>query len=384
VTTIQPINEWFGIEPVLRPSAKPYTREQRQKVKDDMVTYKDMPVDPITPDEEWFRHHNWKDKRQRIRAALAAACATPSALEAWDNCGSCCQVEFSKELNRYRIVGSYCHSRHCEPCMKAKAACIIANLRARLKGIKAGQYHFITLTLAHDKTVPLKSQIERLYASYKKLRQTDEWIYGQSNADKIQTATQGNPAKGIKPIKRKLALEHTPKKGQIGGCATLEVKWSVKNGWHAHLHIISEGSAFTNHRLKDLWYQITGDSWECDCKSLSAEKDVAYYVGKYVTKGTNDEVWDSHEAAIEWIKSIKGVRMCATFGSWRGYRLLQREKEVPGRWTFIASLASICRRARTGDEWAILILMDSLENLQYDPHRKRARKPDTPAIVSIV
>jgi hypothetical protein len=69
------------------------------------------------------------------------------------------------------------------------------------------------------------------------------------------------------------------------------------------------------------------------------------------------------------------VRMCATFGSWRGYKLLAREKEKPGEWTHIASLSSICRRARAGDLWAVEILMTALEPLQYDPHRKRTPKP---------
>jgi hypothetical protein len=379
---IQPINDWFGLEPKYVPPKQVYTREQRAKAKQEVCEPRNEHDIELGPDEEWFRHNNWREKRKVVRSALASADTSASALFNFDNCGAGCQVEFSKEQNRYRIVGSYCHSRHCQPCMKAKSALITNNLRKKMQGMKQGTYHFITLTLAHDKTRTPRQQIQRLYECYKRLRQTDEWKYGQLNADRIYKASKQG-------VKHSEAIKHVSLKGQRGGAATLEIKHTeaghrkakdgstywYEGGWHPHLHIISEGSMITDHRLKDLWFQITTDSWECDCRRISADKDVAYYVGKYVTKGTNDAVWQDPTRASEFVKAVKGVRMCATFGEWRGYKLLQREPEKKGEWTHIASLASICRRARTGDEWAIEILMTSLEPMQYDPHRKRTPKP---------
>lgn len=382
MATPQPISEWFGVEPAYIAPPPKYTREERAKNREPAPRPAHEHEIEIDPDSEWFRHHNWRDKRKVVRQALADANASTSALFAFDNCGAGCQVEYSKEQNRYRIVGSYCHSRHCEPCMKAKSACITNNLRAKMKGIKQGTHHFITLTLAHDKSRTIREQIQRLYSCYKRLRQTDEWIYGQLNADRIYKASKEG-------VKHSEAVKHVSKKGQIGGAATLEIKYTepgyrtardgtkyyYEGGWHPHLHIISEGSMITDHRLKDLWYGITGDSWESDCRRISADKDVAYYVGKYVTKGTNDAVWNDPARAAEFVAAVKGVRMCATFGSWRGYKLLARPPEKKGEWTHIASLASIFRRARAGDEWAMITLIDAIEPMQYDPHRKRRPKP---------
>jgi hypothetical protein len=371
----QPINEWFGNDPFFVPPPPKYTREMRQRAKEAIAVHEDPPKAGISEDEEWFRHFNWRDKRKSVHQALADAGATPNTITAFENCGADCQVEWSEELQRYRVCACYCHSRHCEPCMKAKAALITNNLRERMKGIKQGTHHFITLTLAHAPDQPLRPIIARLYAAYKRLRNTDEWKYGQMEADKIASLMRGNEEKQIPPITRAKAVSFAKARGQLGGAATLEIKWSKRGGWHAHLHIISEGSNITNHRLKDLWYEITTDSWECDCRTISAEKDVAFYVGKYVTKGTNNEVWDDPAVAAEYVRAIKGVRMCATFGTWRGYKLLKREKEKPGQWKSLGSLAEYVRRAQDGEVHALNLLRILVDAQQYNPNRKRRLKP---------
>jgi hypothetical protein len=336
----QPIVDWFGLEPTYVPPPPRYTKEQRAKNREAPPTPADEHENELDSDSEWFRHHYWKEKRAKVRQALADADTSLSGMFRFDNCGAGCQIEWNKDENRYRIVGSFCHNRHCEPCMKAKSALITNNLRAHLKNGENKQHRFITLTKLHN-DAPLKQQIKQLYAQYKKLRATPEW-----------------------------------KKTQKGGAATLEIKWiPATRKWHPHLHIITEGYSLSTYTLSALWKQITGDSFIVDIRLISADKDVAYYVGKYVTKGTNDAVWQEPAVAAEWVKAVKGVRMCATFGTWRGYRLLQRPKEETGKWTWIASLASICRRARLGDQWAIRLLIESLEPMQFNPHKKRGQKP---------
>lgn len=354
MAALQPINEWFGINPVYKPTKEIYTREQRRKAKEavENIQYVDGPG--ITDDEAWFRHHNWSQKRSKVRQALYDAGSSQNSLNSFDNCGSDTQVEWNAAEKRYRVCGCYCHNRHCEPCMRAKSSLIIGNLRAILNKAEKKQHRFLTLTLTHDKATPLKSQIKRLYAAYKQLRATTEW-----------------------------------KATQKGGAATLEIKWAEpgykkgkdgrpymsKGGWHPHLHIISEGTALDQYVLSDLWYRCTGDSFIVDIRIISADKDVAYYVGKYVTKGTNDDVWSDPLRAAEWVKAVKGVRMCATFGTWRGYKLLARKKEVAGTWEFVASLDSLARRARSGETKAIEILMQLEDECMYDPNRKRSPKP---------
>lgn len=340
MATIQPINEWFGRETQMKAAARSRQQLRDQKARDaaEKIQYVDGPA--ITEDEEWFRHFNWKEKRKKVRQALCDTNASQNTLTNFDNCGCDCSIEYSESEKRYRIIACYCHNRHCEPCMKGKSSLIINNLRVILKSRPKMTTRFITLTLRHS-DAPLKEQIKRLYRCYKNLRKTKLW-----------------------------------KSSQKGGAATLEVKWSpFAKKWHPHLHIISEGSYISTYELSSAWKDITGDSHVVDVRMISADKDVAFYVGKYVTKGTNAEVWDDPAVAAEWVAAVKGVRMCATFGTWRGLKLLAREKEKPGQWTHIASLGSMVRRMQAGEEHAKLLLVMLTETQQYNPNRKRSPKP---------
>jgi hypothetical protein len=349
----QPASEWFGIEKRAKEHARKREekRREKQKAKEQKVEY--VEGEPITEDEAWFRHHNWQDKRTRVRQALLAACSSQNALNAFDNCGSDCTVEFNEAEKRYRVRGCYCHSRHCEPCMRSKSTVIVNNLRQELKSREHRTFRFITLTLRHDHRTPLKEQRQRLYDCYKKLRGTPLW------------------------------------KSQNGGVATLEIIWveagdyprkngggtyHTDGGWHPHLHIISEGSFLDTYKLSDQWHAITGDSYMVDVRIMSKEKDVAYYVGKYVTKGTTDTVWADPARAKEWVLAVKGVRMAMTFGNWRGMKLLAKPKVETEGWQTLGTLGSIVRRAQAGDTWALDLLVHLTTQVAYDPHRKRRPK----------
>jgi hypothetical protein len=340
MSTPQPIAEWFGHDPVRVTKPTPRTKEEiaESRRKPEKVNYIDGPQ--VTEDELWFRHFNWRDKRKKVRQALTDAGTSPSALDRFDNCGCDCSIEWNATEKRYRVIGCYCHSRHCEPCMKGKSSLIINNLRASMQDRKSRQFRFITLTLKHDVHTKLKPQITRLYAAWNKLRKTPLW-----------------------------------KGSQKGGVATLEIKLTEKGCWHPHLHIISEGQYISTYMLADQWYAITGDSNTVDVRMMSKEKDVAFYVGKYVTKGTNDAVWQHREKAAEFVKAVKGLRMAATYGNWRGLRLLRKNKEEPGQWTWIASLAGLVKRARGGETQAIELLVKLEEEQMYNPNRKRSPKP---------
>jgi hypothetical protein len=257
------------------------------------------------------------------------------AMENFANCGADCVIEYCTEEKRYRLRASYCHCRHCEPCMKAKASLLAANLKEKLEENAPWRYRFITLTLRSTPT-PLTDQIKRLYQSYKKLRATKLW-----------------------------------KNSQTGGAAMLEVKWhAATRTWHPHLHIVSEGTYLNSRDLSQTWHEITGDSYIVDIRRLQHAKDAAFYVAKYVSKGTNNEVWDDQQAAIEWICAMRGVRTAATFGKWRGYKLLKKP-EQKGVWKAVDLLRHVCSRARQGDEIAIRFLEGLRESFQYDPHKQR-------------
>lgn len=272
---------------------------------------------PLTKEEEHFRHSYWRPKRAKVRTTLVTAGANRFAMERFDACGSDCAIEYSEELKKHRVRANYCRSRHCEPCMRAKGNKICSNLKKRLEQHTEGRYRFITLTLKHTHT-PLAEQIKRLYRCFRKLRNSKEW-----------------------------------KRTQRGGAFMLEVKRS-KDGklWHPHLHIASEGSFLDKRDLSEMWFRATGDSFIADIRSIGTSKDMAFYVSKYVTKGTSNDVWNDESLAQEWILASKGVRMCATFGTWRGYKLLANSDDAKD-WKPVCTYAALYQAAYNLEPWAM-------------------------------
>lgn len=288
--------------------------------------------------ETSFRHSHWKIKRALVDAALESAGASTFELDRFRNCGSACTIETSPSTKKIRLRASYCKSRHCEPCMRAKANKIAGNLRNRLEQQPDGRYRFITLTLKHN-TAPLQQQIRRLYAAFKKLRRSGPW------AD-----------------------------SQRGGAAALEVKWKPETGrWHPHLHIISEGDFLHKRDLSNGWLSATGDSSIVDIRQLDSAKDAAHYVAKYVTKGTNAEVWHQQSVAQEWIIATKGVRTVATYGTWRGYKLLQVTEEVTD-WRPVSTLIELYNAIGRGEEWA-MAMMTRLDERRLAREKNKPPEP---------
>jgi len=296
--------------------------------------------------EKLFRHEHWAAQRKTIRSHLAAAGTGGTALERWDNCGAECLIEWSDEAQRYRLRASYCKNRHCRPCAKSKAGLIAANLRNRLEQKATGndRYRFITLTLRHSKR-PLREQIRSLYSHFTKLRATKFW-----------------------------------KRSQRGGAFMIECGWNkLTREWHPHLHIIGEGDFLRQDTLANEWMKITSGSFKVDVRAINSGKDAVHYVSKYVTKGTNDEVWSDDSAAQEWIIATRSLRTCATYGTWRGYKLMRPDKVHQVKdWKPIALLSRTVQNAIAGS-LADMILLEHLCNaLQYNPHKPREKRENSP------
>lgn len=251
----------------------------------------------------------------------------------FEECGSGCVIEWSDQEQRFRCCASYCKSRHCEVCMRSKANKIAANLRHRLEEKPNGRYRFITLTLLHTNT-PLADQIKHLYDSFRRLRNMKAW-----------------------------------KRSQRGGTASLEIKWDPKTRqWHPHLHIIGEGDYLDKFQLSALWKDASNGSYIVDIRRLDSGKDAAHYVSKYITKGTNGEVWSDDSAAAEWLTATKGVRSCLTFGTWRGYKLTANTSTAED-WKPVSTYTAAVQAARRGERWAV----DLLCNLTKPENREEVR-----------
>lgn len=314
---------WTLEQPTAKPKAPPKQKREKDHPKEfrkkaDFMSYL---VPPAAPEETTFRHSSWSLKRAKVKEALTRGGTGTFAMNRFEECGSQCQIEWSETMQKHRLRANYCRCKHCEPCMRSKANRIAANLRNRLAERPNGKYRFITLTLKHN-DAPLREQVKRLYTAFKKLRNGKLW-----------------------------------KKSQRGGAYTLEVKWQPKTRkWHPHLHIVTEGDFIRQQHLSDAWLKATGDSPIVDIRMLDSGRDAAHYVSKYVTKGTSSEVWSDVDAATEWICATKGLRICATFGSWRGFKLTA-VKEDATDWTPICSLLNLVQRCRAGEVHAANLLI---------------------------
>lgn len=309
-----------------RAAARKRQREERQ------AKIASLKFCPASRAETTFRHSGWENTRRKVTRALERAGASDLVLHNWHHCGSHALVEWSEKAQRYRIRANYCRNRHCQPCMRAKANKIARNLEARLSAGRDQEYRFVTLTLAHTDQ-PLADQIRRLYASFRRVRSRDLW-----------------------------------KRTQRGGAFMLEVKRS-KTGWHPHLHIVTSGSFINQRALSELWREVTGDSFIVDVRKVRSAHDAAYYVSKYITKGTSADVWDDEDAAQEWITASKGVRTCSTFGSWRGESLLKCI-DPHDDWRAIVSFNQLIddvRARRDGSE----LLLDELLKMRDDARAPR-------------
>ena len=295
-------------------------------------------VPPALPEETIFRHGFWKEKRKKVRAALESSGANSFALDRFDQCGGECVVEYSKEAGKHRLKANYCHNRHCQPCMQAKANKIAGNLRKRLEQEGNSKYRFITLTMRHG-TEPLYEQIKKLNAAFKKLRSMKGW-----------------------------------KTTQKGGATALEVKWNPeKREWHPHLHLIAQGLYLDKFDLGKMWAAACPGSFIVNIKALNDEKAAAHYVSKYVGKGVNNEVWDNASAAQEWIIAMKGVRTSATYGTWRGYALT-KTAEAFNDWKPVYTLRGLIDDVRKGEPSAILLYC-KLDNWKLDDEKTKAQRP---------
>lgn len=287
---------------------------------------------PVTPVERDFRHGGWRIERDRVTAALAAACVPLSRLERFCECGSDCIVEYSKTAGRHRTRANYCGDRFCLPCAKARAY----RVRRRVEKLCGDVLPLmITLTV---RNVPgtLTERLNHLLSSFRRLRSHVDW------KDAIQA-----------------------------GAAFVEVKKGARSGeWHPHLHIIAVGRYLPGKRLSDAWLKATGDSFRVDIQRARSATDAGSYAAKYASKGWTSDVARDHDALMECVLSLRGRRLCTTFGDWHGIDV-EDDADVANDWERVGRLDFIHGRFLAGEEWArgvmVSLLGDAIEHSEKPP-----------------
>ena len=265
-----------------------------------------------------FRHSGWQHNRSLVRSALQRRDVPKARLERWDNCGSnAWVVRDVEDRSRLAVVASYCHDRFCRPCANQRSRTIVGNL---LPLLSKKPHRFITLTLKSG-NLTLTEMVDKLYRCFRRLRSS-------------------------KLCKRRLR----------GGVAFLELKWvKVTEHWHPHLHVICEGTFIPQDQLAAAWKKVTGDSYIVDIRFVADRNQVAKYVTKYASKPLSGTFLNRPEQLDDAINVLQGRRLFTTFGTWRGWRLL--EVRCTTTWESVAPLWVLRRDAAAGDPRAIAILL---------------------------
>lgn len=272
---------------------------------------------PVTREEVAFRHSGWLDRREAVQRSFVRTNVNAQRQERFASCGCGCQVQRSPSTGAVRVSANLCHDRFCVPCGSTRSRLIAANLERHLNGRES---RFLTLTLKHY-TAPLSEQLTRLLTCFRNLRASKLWT---------QKVT--------------------------GGAAFLEVKRSkCGRHWHPHLHVIVEGKYLPQSALSRQWLIHTGDSHVVDVRYVRDRNEVIRYVAKYAAKPLDGTLFTNDEWLDEACLSLRGRRLCTTFGTWRGVELEERPAG-PEDWVPVASLTAVMRAAEAGEEWAGALL----------------------------
>lgn len=279
-------------------------------------------ADPVS-----FRHSGWAADRARIRAAFVATGASTNRIAHWDGCGSHPWIAVSRnDPSIYRIHADYCHDRFCKPCASIRSRIVAGNLADKISNRK---HRLITLTVRSAEE-PLHELLDLLYRSFARLRRTALW------------------------------------QGRIrGGACFLEIKYNAQlERWHPHLHIVAEGQYVPQQLLSQEWHRITRHSYIVDVRLIRDGDQAAHYVAKYASKPLSNSYLHDHARLCEAVVSLRGRRLCLTFGAWRHWRLLDHPNDGP--WTYIAPLRSIVQDARDGSTYHLQLLAKVGLTIPYD------------------
>jgi hypothetical protein len=264
------------------------------------------------------------------RRVMASMIRTEQSVGRRTDFWNCCQrhhVFRSPSGDDIAVVPETCHDRFCLPCGQRRSRQIAEATAALMKEAK-DKLMFITLTVRGKPADSLSSMLDRLRNGWKELRRLKGW------------------SSSVR-----------------GGVVMLEVKHSKTSGghWHPHYHIIAEGSWIDPKWLADAWRVITRDSDQVDVQRIKEEKAALSYVSKYASKPVDPSFVMRPNLLDEAMKTLRGVRLAACFGTWHGTPLSRKVEaddgtEVITAWVYEGTRDDLAFRAERGDAQAKQLL----------------------------
>jgi len=271
----------------------------------------------LTEREEEFRHGGWRATRAKVLSALYMCHQSEGRIKRFKACGSNVKTFWSPSERKFFQRGDYCHDRLCIPCGTAKGCCIAHNLQKLTEGV---EIRFATVTL-RTKDEPLLQTMDRLLTAFRRLQESELW-----------TACVD------------------------GGARFIEVKRGKrKTNWHCHIHLLLVGRYMPQKELSRAWAKASKGSFVVDIRPVPDKGNIIGYVTKYVAKPLDPSVYENAADLRECLIALKGRRLCATFGNWRGTELEAKEP-APEDLSDVGPLDAILRLASEGDKMAMLVI----------------------------
>lgn len=270
-----------------------------------------------------FRHSGWAPTRRKVEEAmLDMREVSDRRVSSFRYCGADAFVEcrysgYVHKTAEYRIRTTKCHDRFCIPCSRERSGRIRDSLLRHMHGRKDLSLITLTLRASEDK---LTAVLDRLTKCFRALRGKALW-----------------------------------KKNIEGGASIIESKIGQDGkSWHCHYHVVAEAKYINKFKLSDMWLKITGDSRIVDVKRVGSHGGAVSYITKYVTKAADSTIVNSPQHLREAIIGFTGRRLVATFGTWRGLKLMEKPDEEPlsittTEWRSVGCLDEIIRRYQSGD-----------------------------------
>lgn len=207
---------------------------------------------------------------------------SPALLKTAGKIAACCMGAYLAERadGTLAVVPGCCRQRLCPHCQRARSARIYAQLQSLLAEVDRPRMMTLTLLGAANELLP---QLDKLYSSFRRLRETSLW------------------------------------KGTVlGAIAVVEIKRGSNSGrWHAHMHVLWKGGFIPHAKLKAEWHRITGDSYIVHLGGSGSKHEICRYLAKYASKPA--DVYSLVDADVrEFAFATKGRRLIITSGCWHG------------------------------------------------------------------
>lgn len=223
-----------------------------------------------------------------------------------------------REDGRPYVSLQCCRDRLCPHCQRGRGQRLTASVLSITRRMDAPR--FLTLTLTH-RDESLTSMLDRLAKAFRDLRKRPEW-----------------------------------NRHVRGGCYAIEVTHGLTDSrWHAHLHVLIDGTFWEQKAISKVWRAVTGDSMIVDIRSVPDRRSTARYISAYVAKPADLSKWPP-ERVCEFASAMHGRRLIHTFGNAHNQPIDDEPEAPPPKITEpVVSLTRICRYADAGDPRALYV-----------------------------